>query len=188
LTAQIKPFTEAIGEMCIEWAHLEGLVNRLFLSIGGWDYRLPTALVMSGCLDFRDQIKAAEIGAITRCPHGEFLNNTIACLDYIDNELRVTRNRFVHDIWAPADDALGAMKIDTTPKVKRTPSTGIRTIQQWENKYVSIEEVREVIADIINERNHLGEILQCFQNPEDVELPSRIVPPPRLHRVRQQDR
>lgn len=87
---QLKPFAEAVGEMCNEWAHLEQWVTRLFLSIGGWDYKLITTLTMSNCLDRRDQIKAAKIGAMIRCPPGDFLDAVIGSLDYIDNYLRNT--------------------------------------------------------------------------------------------------
>src|SRR5271168_4250949 len=139
---------------------------------------------MSGCIDFRDQIKAAKIGAIIRCG-GDFLDRIISSLDYIDNELRTTRNRFIHDIWAPAEDGTGAIKVDLTPKAKTAASSGERTIQLWDNAYLSIAEVQEVTADIINERDHLAKIVNCFQNPNDVELPSLLpAQPPRLHLLR----
>jgi hypothetical protein len=138
---------------------------------------------MIGCIDIRDQIQAAKIGAINRCPNGVFLDIVIECLDYINNDLRIARNRFVHDIWVPADDGKGAIKLNLTPKP--TKVGGVRDIQPWENTYVSIEEVREVTQDIIHERDHLMDILNCFQNPQDIGLPARLSKSPqRLHLLR----
>lgn len=182
---RLKPFAEAIGEMCNEWAQLELWIGRLFLSIGEWDYRLRNALVMIGCIDIRDQIQAAKIGAINRCTNGIFLEAVINCLDYIDNDLRTTRNRFVHDIWGPADDGEGAIKVNVTPKAPKVG--GIREIQPWEDRYVSIEEVREVMQDIINERIHLTEILKCFQDP-GVDPTQLLKQPQRLHLLPQKEK
>ena len=169
----LKPFAEAVGEMCNEWAHLEQWVTRLFLSIGGWDYRLITTLTMSNCLNRRDQIKAAKIGAMIRCPPGDFLDAVIGSLDYIDNYLRNTRNRFVHDIWSSTDEDLVAVKVDFTPRSTISPLTGVKTIQHWQNLRIDIGEVREVTSDIRNEREYVAKIFQCFQNADDDELPKQ---------------
>lgn len=175
--------------MCNEWAHLEQWVTRLFLAIGGWDYRIRTAIPMSTHIDIRDQIRASKIGATLRCPHGSFLNSTIECLDYVDNQLRTARNRYVHDIWASADDGQGAMRVNITPKISIAPGSGVREVRHWENVYVDIEEVREVIADIVDERIYLAELVKCFQNPQDVLLPAQLsAPPRRRHLLRQQER
>jgi hypothetical protein len=94
-------------------------------------------------------------------------------------------------IWAPADDGKGAVKVDITAKAGKEPGTDIRTVRPWKNQYLGIEEVREVTADIINERHHLGEIVQCFQNPNPEEaerLVQLLKPPPRLHLLRRQER
>jgi hypothetical protein len=183
---RLKPFAEAIGEMCNEWAQLEQCIGRLFLSIGEWDYRLRNALVMISCVDIRDQIQAAKIGAINRCPNGIFLDMVVDCLDCINNDLRVARNRFIHDIWAaPADDDMGVIKLNLTPKA--TKAGGVREIRPYENLRVSIEEVREVTQDIVNERGHLMDILNCFQNP-GIDPAQLLKPPPRLHLLRQKEK
>lgn len=140
---------------------------------------------MSRCIDFRDQIRAAKLGAINQCPAGVFLDAVIASLDYIDNELRTARNEFVHHIWSPAGDGTGAVKVDTVPRTKKEPGTGIRSVQHWENRYLGIDEVREVTTDITNERHYLSKILGCFQNPKDNERVKQLSEfPPRLHLLR----
>jgi hypothetical protein len=186
---RLAPFAGAIGEMCNEWAHLEGWIGRLFLAVGEWDYRLKNALIMISCIDIRDQIKATKIGAINRCPPGDFSDRVVASLDYIDDGLRTARNRFVHDIWSPAKDDRNAIKATLTPRAIKSPGTGIREVQAWESQYVSIDEIREVITDIINEQQYVARILECFQNPGDHTLPMRLAElPPRLHLLRQQEK
>ena len=54
---------------------------------------------------------------LTKCPNGLFLNALLDCLNYIDNDLKVTRNRFVHDIWSPTIDVNAAIKTNLTPKI-----------------------------------------------------------------------
>lgn len=186
---RLKPFADAVGEMCNEWAHLEGWIGRLFLSVGEWDYRLKNALIMIGCIDIRDQIKAIRIGVINRCQPGDFLERVVTSIDYIDDGLRPARNRFVHDIWSPTKDTGKAIRADLTPKAIKSAGTGIREVQAWKSQYVRIDEIREVITDIVNEQQYLVKILKCFQNPQNRTLPARLAePPPRLHLVRQQER
>lgn len=114
---QLKLFYEAVGEMCNEWAHLEQWMNRLFLAVGDWDYRGRTALLMSSCITQRDQIAAIKVGAIERCPAGKFLDLVLGSLNYVDNELRIERNRYVHDIWVGHDDGIGAVRVDHTKTI-----------------------------------------------------------------------
>jgi hypothetical protein len=186
---QLKSFFEAIGEMCNEWAHLEQWINRLFLAVGNWNYRDRMALLMSGCIAQRDQISAIRVGVIERCPAGKFLNLVLDSLNYVDNELRIERNRYVHDIWVAHDDGAGAVRVDTTRRIKKDQESGEHFVQQWENKYVTIDEVRDVTADIISERDHLEEIVGCFQNPQDNERAMRLSAPlQRRHLLRQRER
>jgi len=186
---RLKLFHEAIGEMCNEWAHLEQWINRLFLAVGNWDYRQPMALLMSGCIAQRDQIAAIKVGAIERCPSGNFLSLTLGSLNYVDNDLRIARNRYVHDIWVSSDDGIGAIKVDLTRRIKRDQASGEQSVRQWENKYVTIDEILDVTADIISERDHLEEIVGCFQNPQDHERAMRLsAPPRRRHLLRQRER
>jgi hypothetical protein len=54
---------------------------------------------------------------------------------------------------------------------------------------IDIKEVREVTSDILNEREYVAKILQCFQNPDDDELPKQLAKqPPRLHLLRQREK
>ena len=185
---QLTPFFEAIGELCNEWAHLEQWVSRLFLSVGQWDYRLPNALSMVSLLDLRVKIAAIKIGVINLCSAGDFLENVLSSLNYIDKELTATRNRFIHDIWAAADNSR-IIRTNMTPKQLREPGSGVRTVQEWEPQYTTIDEVREVIDDIVQEREYLGRIVACFQNPQDTSLQSQLLAQPqRLHLRRQQER
>ena len=185
----IKLFYEAIGEMCTEWAHLEQWINRLFLAVGNWDYRDRLALVMSERIAQRDQIAAIKAGVIERCAPGEFLTLILGSLNYVDNQLRTERNRYVHDILVAHDDGIGGVRVDRTQRIKKDLESGEQFVQQWENRYLTIEYVRRVITDVISERDHLEEIVGCFQNPQDGERAMRLSAPlQRLHLLRQKER
>ncbi len=188
-TPQLKPFAEAIGDLCNEWAHLEQWIARLFLAIGEWDYRLRNATLMVNCLDLRDLITATKVGAINKLPAGQLLETIISSLDYIDNELRTARNGFIHHIWAPAEDGQGAMEVNITPKLQREAGSGQRSIQPWENKYITLAEVREVLSDITKEREYLGNIVLYLLSPQDTLLPSLLAKQPaRPHLLRRKER
>jgi hypothetical protein len=145
---------------------------------------------MLNCLDIRDQIKGAKIGAINRCPEGVFLDKIVECLDYIENDLRIVRNRFVHDIWAPPlAEGNPAVRLNFTPRATKVATTGVREVFPYENLHVDIAEIRDVVTDIISEREYLMKIVECFQKPEDIGLPAQLSePPPRLHLRRQREK
>ena len=139
---RLKPFAEAIGEMCNEWAHLEQWVELLFLAVGGWDYRLPVTFDMSRCLDFRAKLRAAKVGAIIRTPPGDFLESVVSTLDYIDNRLRDARNRFVHDIWTPDADS-SAVRHYLKSRIVNEPGSGVRAVRSIESIRISLDEARD---------------------------------------------
>jgi hypothetical protein len=185
LEKALEPFALAIGEMCNEWAFLEQWIRRLFLFIGEWDYRLAATQDMVNRLDIRDLLAAIKIGAIIRCGNGPFLEALIASIDYLDNDLRGARNRFVHDCWAPSSSRMRVMRIDTSPKAIKVPSGG-RSIESISISEVDIDELREVIDDIKAERDHLGEFIMFLQ-PKLFQAP-QLKPPPRLHLLRQMEK
>lgn len=185
----LEPFDMAIGKMCREWAHLENSITMLFLAIAQWDYRLPTTYPMASCIDFREKIAAIKLGVLCWNCRQDIVELVMNSLDYIDNQLRNVRNRFVHDIIAPADDGVGANRIKLTYSHGKEPSTGARRVINPAATYVSLEEMNEITSDIDNEKAFIGALELWFRRPHDKPLLYPLSKPPqRLHLRRLQEK
>jgi hypothetical protein len=185
----LEPFDMAIGKMCREWAYLENSVTMLFLAIAQWDCRLPTTYPMASCIDFREKIAAIKLGVLCWNCRQDIVELVMDSLSYVDSQLRSSRNRFVHDIIAPADDGIGAKRMNLTYSHGKEPSTGRRRLIDPTAMYVSLEEMNEITSDIDNEKTFISALELWFRRPHDKPLSYPLSrPPPRLHLRRLQER
>jgi hypothetical protein len=185
----LKPFETAIGKMCRKWAHLETSITMLFLAVAQWDYRLPTTYPMASFMAFRDKIAALKVGVLGWNCRKDIVELVMESLNYIDNQLRNARNRLVHDIIGPADDGIGARRVNLTYSSGKEPATGERRIIDPAAVYMSLEEINEIISDIENENAFIAALEQWFRRPHSEPLSYPLSrPPPRLHLRRLQER
>ncbi len=114
----LDPFALGIGRLCHEWADLEKAVIGLFAIISGMND--PGRWSMIDCLDFRDVLRAVKVGAVataTSDAEHEWAQAVIRCMNYIDDELRNLRNRYVHDPWS--HDHRGVIRITISPRITK---------------------------------------------------------------------
>ena len=185
---KLEPFASAIGELCIEWAHLETWIGRLFMMIAGWEYTSMGAMDMARCLSARDQLNAIKVGVVSRGYDYALCAAVTASANYIDNELRVARNRYVHDIWMVHEDLVNAFHIEMSPKVQKI-SDSLSVVQPTTMRRVSLEEVRELIEDVCGEKSHLAALTATTAVLPGAEVILRPPePPPRLYLLRQREK
>jgi hypothetical protein len=185
----LEPFDMAIGKMCREWAQLENSVTMLFLAVAQWDYRLPTTYPMVSLVDFRDQIEAVKVGVLCWNCRKDVVELVMDSLNYTGHQLRSARNRFVHDLMAPADDGLGAKRMSLAFSYGKEPSTGRMLVKEPIATYVSLEELNEITSDIDNEKAFISALEMWFRRPYDGPLLYPLSkPPPRLYLRRQQEK
>lgn len=184
----LEPFDTAIGKLCRRWAQLETAITLLFLKIGNWDYRFPATYPMASFIDIRDKISALRVGVLKwNCPE-EVVTLLFDSVNYVDNGLRIARNRFVHDIRMTSEDGINALHLQEAYSYAKEPASGRLTPKDPILVQVTIEEIQEVIEDIEGETTFLFRLYELFQSPHDEPLTPPLEPPPRRHLLRQKEK
>jgi len=89
----------SVGRLCHAWAELELAISTLFQAVSLTAF-YPHVALMTDCLDFRDQVGAIKVGAVAaKRFNNAWVEEVIDAMNYIDNDLRPLRNRYVHDLW-----------------------------------------------------------------------------------------
>lgn len=88
----------ALGQMCIYWGRLEQGLGDFIELLAPLEIGDVSRSVTSQ-MDIRSKIQAIRGLVFLRKPSEEWLNKMVILLDYIDNDLRPRRNRYIHDAW-----------------------------------------------------------------------------------------
>ncbi len=183
----LEPYALRVGELCNAWAHLEYAVGQTFLRIADWDHTSATAQPMVGCLEVRDQLAAIKVGCVIRCANKAVVDAIFTSVDFIENQLRPARNRFVHDAWVPSINST-AFRVERRPKPLRDLPGHLRTPSGSKAHHVNLDEIEEVILDINHEKDYLL-LLSTYMNCRADFDPKDLlgVTPARLHLIRIRD-
>jgi hypothetical protein len=143
----LEPYALAVGRLCHAWAELELAVSGLFGVVAGMGID-PALATMIDCLDFRDRIKATRIGAVaTSEAPPEWAEELVEALNYIDNDLRPMRNRYVHDLWRSHDDG-SVLRLTAAPALYRAQARQAYSVRYGDITTESIKAVRVLIHDV----------------------------------------
>lgn len=114
----------ALGNVCFAWATLETFQDRLITSILGIKEKELAATLLAN-IDQREKIRIA----IGLCYLKKLSDNWFSavkwCLEQTDNDLRVRRNRFIHD----------KIHIDSESISRIQSKTGFRKPQAFQVEY-----------------------------------------------------
>jgi hypothetical protein len=114
-----------------------------------FDANIKPFWAMVDCLEPRDVIKAVRIGAVASANTDEehaWANSLVEALDYIDNQVRPLRNRYVHDPWI---NLLGEIRrVTTSPRLVKVQSFGRRTVEYDKLHPGNKKELRTLISEI----------------------------------------
>jgi hypothetical protein len=113
------PFAEhalAIGFLCKEWAFLEFMIDQLIASILAMPFD-DTSQALTANISFRNKIQVLLAVGLVKKPDDEWYENLRTLLNQTDNNLRVRRNRCVHDLWNY--EGGGFTKYEIRPTIKR---------------------------------------------------------------------
>lgn len=175
----LDPFALGIGRLCHAWAELEKAVAAMFVVIVGIDIphsvNIQVFSAMVDCLDLRDVVKAVKVGAIGSAKNDdeyEWGNSLVEALDYIDNVLRLMRNRYVHDPWW--HDYRGVMRATTAPRVIKPQAFQRRQVEFWKLHPGNKTELRTLIAEV---KRYDKWLWAMYYWREGDPPPSRLNPP-----------
>jgi hypothetical protein len=184
------PFAALIGELCIEWTHLEGWIERLFMSVGEWPYTGRATMNMTRLIKQRDMIAAIKVGIASRAFSTPVCEVVIESMEFTDNYLRPARNRCVHDVWAISENLTDAVRLELTPKIQKVRGANEFLVKSGTITQVSTIEMREIISDVSAESDHIQKLLPftawnpALAHSRLTQLPA---PPQRLLLLRQRE-
>ncbi|MDE2229978.1 MAG: hypothetical protein KGL11_13195 [Alphaproteobacteria bacterium] len=153
---KFKPYAVSIRAVCLQWSMLESSVDWLFETLSTVK-KVKKFQTISHNIDFREKLQII-LGLAHLRRRKKLFQVTKWCIDQIDNDLRVRRNRFVHDLWQlkPKDGTLRGAKLATMERIQH--STGFRKKPRQIEYYTfktGSESPTEVMA-LCNEIHRMG--------------------------------
>ncbi len=182
---KLEPYALGIGQLCMEWAQLENSIGFLFMKVAKWEFT-PAASPMLACLDTRPQITAIKFGVPIRCESKSLCTAISESLDFVDNELRVERNRLVHDMWVADQLADGAYRVTKKPKSPKDADIYRNSVFVGQIKRVPLLEIMDTIQDVVEEGSHLFLLSHFLDCPPDFGQVNPLPKPPERRLLRRQ--
>jgi hypothetical protein len=142
---QLESVTRAIGYICVFWGWLEGAVDALLITLLPLEKitvtpeevkRIADAIVAS--LDMRDKIRILRAVAFVRKIDAKWFKRLMAVLDLVDNDLRMKRNRYVHDVWSAPR---GRLRYTTRQTKFKKPQAFVLELVTEEHTHVKMKDV-----------------------------------------------
>jgi hypothetical protein len=176
---QYEKISAAIGKACFWWIEIERLVRHSTLNLArslsrAFDDDRPHRILdlAVGTLDMRQKIVVAKAYAhLIPGPHPEDLYDRVEALfNYIDNEVRPERNRYVHDQWGFIDDA--AFRLNHSLRIVRPQARKRQLRLHTKREYQQIDLINEfvknlqyVIDDLNELNNHIDWLISHIDQP-----------------------
>src|SRR5690606_4163946 len=130
-------------------------------------------------LDFREILKALRLIFVERTRDNSALTDfAIEAFNYIDNVLRLRRNRYVHDIWGYDCQAESVSRTPYTPTMSKPPS---REPRDWSPMDIhsdeSLDDVWATVREVDEHSQALKELQDAF-NPGRGAVIARLLQSP----------
>lgn len=137
---------EALGNVVTLWSNVEAGLAEAIVSLGHLTDNAAARIMLSQ-IDARGRIGALKSICFIEMPEPDF-SLASSWLNAIDNELRNSRNRFIHDQWE--SDTLERLagkpsvsKRQELNKIVKAPSTGLKSL---ETSSVTTVEANDIFA------------------------------------------
>ncbi|MDX9998599.1 MAG: hypothetical protein WCY15_12860 [Phenylobacterium sp.] len=171
----LQPFMLAVGRLCGAWAELEFFVQQFFVGA----LRMPeedASYAIANCIDFRDQIRAIKVAIVAFKMPPDWAEEVIESLDYIDNILRLRRNRYVHDRWDVNPLTWEVYRTNRTPKIGKPQSRLPRRVEEHQRAVQSLSDLEETIQAVQDEGCVLMSLALMMDSPSDYETERERTP------------
>jgi hypothetical protein len=161
---QLDQHALSLGQLCMAWATLDGLIEALFEPL-----LACTPLQVSSILTNMDSIpskcEVAKRLITNELPAGEYRDWVIAILARIVSEIAPLRNRYVHDHWEISQD--GTVRIDKRAKIGK-PQAHQATTLTFNSKHVAapgeVDALRDKIGLMIVIISDVGRNLRAWRH------------------------
>jgi hypothetical protein len=148
LDPALAPHALAVGALCNAWAHMESGIRWLFLNVSQFECGPRTQIAIVNTIAPRDLMRAVKM-ALIESDRIQIIKD-IGCdtLDYIDNELRPWRNRYVHDRWHHFLDDGDIARWSDTPTLKRAGAHRPLQLEPFSIVYDDVSRVYELAQNV----------------------------------------
>ena len=94
----IAEHTSAIGFVCVLWAALEFTVDSLIETVVPFEAGKVSESI-SANVEFRGKLQMLKAVSFIRKPNDLWFADLEVAINAIDNDMRLLRNRYIHDLW-----------------------------------------------------------------------------------------
>lgn len=152
-----------IGQVCVLWAEIDfHLMNLAYLlaqyhsnSYISDDISIPFDTLLRNT-DMRCRADTVLSLSLSVKEDPEFFSDTKKVIDNICSDLRIKRNRLVHDDWVPGEGEI--TQIHYYAKVKRPQAHNFEVKLRTEVTYTELSELQSVAAEFIAAAEAISEI------------------------------
>ena len=135
----------ALGTVVKNWSMLENQLTYLITLLAETD--ATTGHLLFSGLDQKTKASIAQTMILHRNLDREMQADLASALNLINNDLRIERNRAVHDVWI-SDMAGHHARLTSSPKVKNAPGSGARELLLREEARRTTDDLWELAGAI----------------------------------------
>ena len=148
LNPNLQKHAEALGYVCINWSWLEFIAELLFSDLAG----LPSDKQETHCIvveiTFSKKLTMMQSLGYLKRPSDQWYADWEKLIKKIDTELRVKRNRFVHDLWQTDEGVKHPTRTQPMAKLAKPQSHRPRQLMTHKTIEVDVEEIKKLSEEI----------------------------------------
>lgn len=173
--------SKALGDLCLGWSVLEHTVHDICLHYAGavhhgfdGEEAYDVLHVALAAMDLRQTISVtkAVIHMASSPLSPKLYERAEELLNYIDNEMRPERNRFIHDIWSVEDAGKGISRHQMGPRVfspqSRQRAYGTFTARTYADATEAgafVVAIEHVLTDLADLDGHSAWLVEAKKQP-----------------------
>jgi hypothetical protein len=144
----------------MRWTFLEVMLDQLILALLSIDSD-DTGVSLTSNIDFREKIQIALAVGLKKKLDEVWYDKLKELLDQIDNDLRLQRNRYVHDLWTLSGTQIKKLQFKTS--IKRPQARMPLELKTQHETIVSPEEIWSLAEKINLAAGHVALSAQAYQ-------------------------
>lgn len=168
---QMSNHATAIGFVCIKWSWLELILDCYVAQLCGLDIGSIESQVLTPNMDIRAKVTTVRALGREKRLSDDWFAELDKVLVKIDDDIRLKRNRVVHDIWSPPTGArTQPYRTYARTKVIRTQSfqsPKLTTHEKVEMSALEIIAIANEITKAVNQLLDLAKMMPTWPNITD---------------------
>lgn len=163
-----REHAEHVGVITVLWSRLELYTDVFLVRMMNIECETTASAVIT-TMDFREKLNALKIIGFQRKPSKAWFEELRKTIDYIDNDLRNQRNRYVHDYWLASSDKVAHVQHKT--KLVR-PQAREFAIQYHSASETSIGQLMAFQVSVLADTGRLMDLLARYNSAQET-LPEK---------------